>query len=246
MYFYYHSLAKLFRENLVSKAGDEANCRHIHINLMYYTHPSRLRKINGCALIYHELRRSVLKRMTPNYSQFVQRLINSRVPAGLVPRAGRITMEQLTLSLRGNYTEVPSMIPQEGRTKAAHDTPGASSSRSHRRSGFKAGAAKFMTSLWDMCRSSYDVNHKALQLAQGTRQRQNDFLASKGMPVPDSGPEMDPVPYIHYEMPPVCDEMFQGYDFRQMGPPRHGRTAPPADDADDDAANEDDDDQFFG
>ena len=111
MYFYYHSLAKLFRENLVSKAGDEANCRHIHINLMYYTHPSRLQKINGCALIYHELRRSVLKRMTPNYSQFVQRLINSRVPAGAVPRAGRITMEQLTLSLRRDYTEVPSMLP---------------------------------------------------------------------------------------------------------------------------------------
>ena len=156
-------------------------------------------------------------------------------------------MEQLTLSLRRDYTEVPSMLPQEGRTKAVHDTPGASSSHPPRRSGFKAGAAKFMSSLWEMCRSSYDVNHKALQLAQGTRQRQNDFFASKGMPVPDNGPEMDPVPYVHYEMPPVSDEMFQGFDFRQMGPPRHGRSVPPAADAD--AAedeDEDDDDLIFG
>ena len=125
-----------------------------------------------------------------------------------------------------------------------HDSPGASSSRPPRRTGFKAGAAKFMSSLWEMCRSSYDVNHKALQCAQGTRQRQNDFLASKGMPVPPNGPEMDPVPYVNYEMPPITDEMFQGYDFHLMGPPRHTR-APPADTAADEGV-EDDDDQFFG
>ena len=99
MYYYYHSLAKLFRENLVSKAGDEASCRHMHINLMYYYHPSRLGKINGCDFIYQELKRSVMKRMTPNYCQFVQRLINRTVPHGQIPRAGRVRMEYLSLQL---------------------------------------------------------------------------------------------------------------------------------------------------
>ena len=134
-----------------------------------------------------------------------------------------------------------------------HDSPGASSSRPPRRIGFKAGAAKFMSSLWEMCHSSYDVNHKALQCAQGTRQRQNDFLASKGMPVPPNGPEMDHVPYINYEMPPISDEMFQGFDFRQFVPPRASRArATSAVDeaadsgADDEDEDEDDDVQFFG
>ena len=65
------------------------------------------------------------------------------------------------------------------------------------------------------------------------------------MPVPPNGPEMNHVPYINYEMPPITDEMFQGYDFHLMGPPRHTR-APPAADTAADEEDEDDDDQFFG
>ena len=236
----------------MSKAGDDANCCHIHVNLMYYCHPSRLRKINGCALIYEELKRSVMKRMTPNYSQYVMRVINRTVPAGAVTRPGKFPMEYLSLQLRGHFIDVPTMVDPEDRTKAKHDPTHASSSRSSKRSGFKAGAAKFMASLWDMCRSSYDVNHKALQLAQGTRQRQNEFFASKNMPVLDNGPEMDPIPYVNYEMPPISDDMFQGFDYRQFVPPRasRGRAASvdeaAASGADDEDEDEDDDVQFFG
>ena len=87
MYFYYHSLAKLFHENLVSKAGDEASCRHMHHNLMYYCHPNRLQKINGCDFIYRELKRSVEKRMTPNYCQYIQNPITHTVPKSAMPKA---------------------------------------------------------------------------------------------------------------------------------------------------------------
>ena len=162
-------------------------------------------------------------------------------------------MEYLSLLLRGHYLDVPTMIPQEDRTKTMHDPHRASRSRRPRGSGFKEGAAKFLTSLWDMCRSNYDVNHKDLELAQGTRRRHNEFLASKNLPVPSDDPEMDPVPYVNYEMPHICDEMFQGFDVSQFPPARSTRPVPPAadggaNDDDEDEADEEDDDanQFFG
>jgi hypothetical protein len=52
MYYYYHTLAKLFRENHVSKADDKASCRHYHVNLMYYCRPENLKEINGCDFIF--------------------------------------------------------------------------------------------------------------------------------------------------------------------------------------------------
>jgi hypothetical protein len=76
MYYYYNALAKLFRQNLVSKAGDDASVRGYHRNLLFYCQPDKLRKIDGCDFIFQEMKRATLKRMTPNYCQYVQRLIN--------------------------------------------------------------------------------------------------------------------------------------------------------------------------
>jgi hypothetical protein len=36
IYYYYNALPKLFRQNLVSKAGDDASVRGYHRNLLYY------------------------------------------------------------------------------------------------------------------------------------------------------------------------------------------------------------------
>jgi hypothetical protein len=47
MYYYYHTLAKLFPENIAGMFGDVARCRHYHINLMYYCNPDNLRRLNG-------------------------------------------------------------------------------------------------------------------------------------------------------------------------------------------------------
>ena len=80
MYYFYHTMARIFRENLVSKMGDLVNLRVYHVNLLYYCHPSRQRKIDGCDYIYREIKRSVEGRMTPNYCAFVQRFLNARVP----------------------------------------------------------------------------------------------------------------------------------------------------------------------
>jgi hypothetical protein len=86
MYYYYNALVKLFRQNLVSKAGDDAIVMGYHQNLLYYCQPEKLRKIDGCDFIFQEIKRSTLKRMTPNYCQFLQRLINRqpRAPTSLV------------------------------------------------------------------------------------------------------------------------------------------------------------------
>ncbi|KAK1604290.1 hypothetical protein QYE76_027963, partial [Lolium multiflorum] len=83
MYYSYLVLAKLFRESLISKSGDSSEVRNYHLNLMYYCNPAKIRKIDGCDLIYCELKRAVMDRMTPNYTQYVQRLINYIVPAPL-------------------------------------------------------------------------------------------------------------------------------------------------------------------
>jgi hypothetical protein len=52
MYYYYNALAKLFHQNLVSKAGDDASVRGYHQNLLYYCQPKKLRKIDGCDFIF--------------------------------------------------------------------------------------------------------------------------------------------------------------------------------------------------
>jgi hypothetical protein len=67
MYYYYNALAKLFRCNLVSKAGDDASVRGYHKNLLFYCQPTRLRKIHGCDFIFQEIKRTSMKHMTPNY-----------------------------------------------------------------------------------------------------------------------------------------------------------------------------------
>jgi hypothetical protein len=52
MYYYYNALAKLFHQNLISKAGDDASVRGYHRNLLYYCQPDKLRKIDGCDFIF--------------------------------------------------------------------------------------------------------------------------------------------------------------------------------------------------
>jgi hypothetical protein len=52
MYYYHNALAKLFHQNLVSKAGDNASVRGYHRNLLYYCQPEKLRKIDGCDFIF--------------------------------------------------------------------------------------------------------------------------------------------------------------------------------------------------
>ena len=120
MYFYYHTLASIFCQSLVPRVGDTTNCLGYFANLLYYCHPDRLRKIDGCDFVYCELRRAALDRMTPTFCVYVQKLLNRVVPPGVM--AGeRVEQEQLTLSLRGQYPEVPSMMPPEQHTKAVHD-----------------------------------------------------------------------------------------------------------------------------
>ncbi|KAK1611079.1 hypothetical protein QYE76_034752 [Lolium multiflorum] len=81
MYYSYLVLGKLLHENLISKSGDTSECRAYHLNLMYYCRPKNVKTIDGCDLLYCELRCSVRERMTPNYAQYIQYLINKVVPS---------------------------------------------------------------------------------------------------------------------------------------------------------------------
>ncbi|KAK1664145.1 hypothetical protein QYE76_052304 [Lolium multiflorum] len=236
MYYSYLVLAKMFRENLISKSGDTSEVRNYHLNLMYYCHPDRVRKIDGCDLIFCELRRAVLDRMTPNYAQYVQRLINYIVPAPLNTLGEKVIMDAFKIPTQeATRPDVPSMMPTaERRSKERHDHD-ASSSYSRRP---KHGAARFFSSMWQMCKNTNDVAHQSLALNQETRRRQNEFMATRNVPVPPPGPELAPVVAPQWEMPPITDEMIQNFDFSMYAhgglPPRTARTPTPADDGDGD------------
>ncbi|KAK1627969.1 hypothetical protein QYE76_002284 [Lolium multiflorum] len=211
MYYSYLVLAKLFRENLISKSGDSSEVRNYHLNLMYYCHPDRVRKIDGCDLIYCELKRAVMDRMTPNYAQYVQRLINYIVPAPRNVIGEKVIMDAFKIPTQeATRPDVPSMMPTaERRSKERHDHD-ASSSYSRRP---KHGAARFFSSMWQMCKNTNDVAHQSLALNQETRRRQNEFMATRNVTVPPPGPELAPVAAPQWEMPSITDEMIQNFDF---------------------------------
>jgi hypothetical protein len=236
MYYYYNALAKIFRQNLVSKAGDDASVRGYHRNLLYYCQPEKLRKIDGYDFIFQEIKRATLKRMTPNYCQYVQRLINKqpRTPTAQV-RGQILEMETFTVGFQGGFEEAPSLLcaRARGRTMDAPDTHHASGSGAshrrhhhHHRSSRKKGVAAFFKNLWDMCRSTYDVAYRSMEMSQETRRRQNEFLAARGSAVPPVGTELDAVPYVNFIMPPLDDDMFAGVeDFRDFEPPSEPESA---------------------
>ncbi|KAK1661354.1 hypothetical protein QYE76_049513 [Lolium multiflorum] len=232
MYYSYLVLAKMFRESLISKSGDTSEVRNYHLNLMYYCHPDRVRKIDGCDLIHCELKRAVMDRMTPNYAQYVQRLINYIVPAPLNVLGERVIMDPFRIPTQeATRPDVPSMMPSTERRSKEHHDHDASSSYSRRS---KHGAARFFSSMWQMCKNTNDVAHQSLTVNQETRRRQNEFMASRNHPVPPSGPEMEPVVAPQWEMPLLTDEMIQNFDFSMYAhgalPPRTARAPTPADD----------------
>ncbi|KAK1612618.1 hypothetical protein QYE76_036291 [Lolium multiflorum] len=240
MYYSYLVLAKLFRENLISKSGDHSEVRNYHLNLMYYCHPDRVRKIDGCDLIYCELKRAIMDRMTPNYAQYVQRLINYIVPAPRNVVGEKVIMDPFRFPIQeATRPDVPSMMPTTERRSKAHHDHDASSSHSRRS---QHGAARFFTCMFQMCKNSNDVAHQTLTMTQETRRRQNEFMASRNHPVPPPGPEMEPVVAPQWEMPLLTDEMLQNFDFSVYAHgalPRPAR-APADDDAGDDDAGDDD------
>jgi hypothetical protein len=93
MYYSYQVLAKIFHETLISKSGDSSDCRAYHLNLMYYFRPKKIRRIDGCDFLYNELRRSIHNRMTPNFAQYIQQLINNVVPTPYNKKDQVINME---------------------------------------------------------------------------------------------------------------------------------------------------------
>ena len=229
MFYSYLLLAKLFRESLISKSGDTSECRGYHLNLMYYCNPEHRRRIDGCDLIYSELRRCVRNRMTPNYAQYIQLLINKVVPAPLNTHGERVRMEAFKVPVQGNRPDVPDMTPPERRSKERHDPTSSSFTRRPQH-----GISRFFSSMWQMCKNSNDVAHQSLAMTQETRRRQNEYMATRNITFPPPGPELEPVHAPNWEMPPLTDQMFQNFDPTWYGfggpPPQPARV--PTDDED--------------
>ncbi|KAK1650330.1 hypothetical protein QYE76_068135 [Lolium multiflorum] len=175
-------------------------------------------------------RACIMDRMTPNYAQYVQRLINYIVPAPLNTLDERVIMEQFRFPTQDGRPEVPSMMPSNERRSMEHHDPAASSSYSRCP---QRGAARFFSSMWQMCKNTNDVAHQSLALNQETRRRQNEFMTARNAPVPPSGPEMEPVVAPAWEMPPITDEMLQNFDLSMYAhggpPPRTARAPTPTD-----------------
>ncbi|KAK1603795.1 hypothetical protein QYE76_027468 [Lolium multiflorum] len=127
MYYSYLVLAKMFRESLISKSGDTSEVRNYHLNLMYYCHPDRVRKIDG--VILSTVSEGVMDRMTPNYAQYVQWLINYIVPAPLNIFGEKVIMDPFRIPIQeATRPDVPSMTPStERRSKERHDHDASSS-----------------------------------------------------------------------------------------------------------------------
>jgi hypothetical protein len=208
MYYSYQVLAKIFRESLFSKSGDSSDCRAYHLNLMYYCRPENVRRIDGCDILYNELRCCVRNRMTPNFAQYIQQLINIVVPSPYNRKDEVIKMEPFKIPQRGNKLEIPELMHSERRSKERHD-PAASSSSSMRP---KRGASRFLANMWHMCRNTNDAAHQSLALNQDTRRRQNEFIAARNHPILPLGPELEPVIAPTWQMPPIEDAMFQNFD----------------------------------
>jgi hypothetical protein len=96
----------------------------------------------------------------------------------------------------------------EAAKKRRHDPLMASSSSSVKP---KKGAAKFFKSIFQMCKHSYDVNSKALRLAQSNRELIVEDFRARGLEVPEDPPEMAPLAHFNYHMLPLDDAMFAGY-----------------------------------
>ncbi|KAK1572907.1 hypothetical protein QYE76_027174 [Lolium multiflorum] len=226
---------QLFRETLISKSGDSSECRAYHLNLMYYCRPENQKTIYGCDLLYCELRRSVRERITPNYAQYIQLLINKFVPTPHNKKDQRVKMETFKMPTQGDRPEIPAMLPFERRSKERHDPASSSYSRRPKR-----GGSRFLTSLWQMCKNTNDVAHQILALNQENRRRQNDFMAARNTHVPPPGPEMEHVYAPTREMPPIDDEMLQNFDLSMY---THGGLPPrSAQDPETSGYREDDDD----
>ncbi|KAK1649439.1 hypothetical protein QYE76_067244 [Lolium multiflorum] len=243
MFYSYLLLAKLFRESLISKSGDTSECRGYHLNLMYYCNPEHRRRIDGCDLIYSELRRCVRDRMTPNYAQYIQLLINKVVPAPLNTHGEQVKMEAFRVPVQGDRPDVPDMTPPERRSKERHDPTSSSYTRRPQH-----GISRFFSSMWQMCKNTNDVAHQSLAMTQETIRRQNEYMATRNITFPPPGPELEPVHAPNWEMPPLTDQMFQNFDPTWYGfggpppPPRPARAPTDDDDEEDEGATDTRDD----
>jgi hypothetical protein len=204
---------------------------------MYYSHPDRQRKIDVPDFIYQELKRSVEKRFTPNYVDFVQRFIEYTVPAE--KRVGSfVPYTTISLPLCGSTPDLPEMLgqPSEHGSKRFHDPTTASSCSSRPP---KKGVAKFFQSMFSMCKQTYDVSHKSLTLSQDTRTFVINDCHARGVSPPLDHPAMAHVAHFNYNIPPLDDEMFFGFGaFAEDADEEEGQDGGAPDDDDDDDDNE--------
>jgi hypothetical protein len=200
MYPHYNLLGKLFRESIVAKSGDKSAVRGYMVNLMYFTKPSRVKKIDVMDFIYSEIKFGVEEKRAPGYASFIQAFINRVV--------GEDVMRDHSVKSHGLFTPIfirGPMLPEHGKNKDVREGP--SSPRPSRRSNKQKDSKlqRAIKSIFLMCKSAdaraHEANERTKQLAREANARRRE----QGERV-DDGSSLEASALVVYDNPYASEE----------------------------------------
>jgi len=218
MYVFYRQLADLFRDTIMSKAGDLSKIRGYMTNLMYYTKPDKQRKIDVMDFIYEEIRLGVSDRRVPAYSAYVHRFIRHALGDTVYKRVANdrpIQRHELHAIPLLDGPLPPGFPPPELHSTHQHvpsvSAPGGSSSTRPPSKKTKKGITKFFTTMFSVCRDARTFSHNAQELAKENRRIQNADRRAAGHTVEDDD-SLAPTQFVDVPMPDFsAEEFFYGF-----------------------------------
>jgi hypothetical protein len=204
MYPHYNLLAKIFHENIVGKSRDVSAVRGYMVNLLYYTKPSRVRKIDVMDFIYKEIYFGVMEKCAPAYAPFIQAFIN-RVVGDTVMRE-RTIKEPMLFS--PNFVRGPS-LPEHGRDKGPQVEASSDSNPPIKKKKKVSKWKRAIQSIFYMCKSAdaraFEANERSKRMARAVNARRR----AQGEDIVD-GSSLEPSELVEYDDPYASgDEVVQ-------------------------------------
>jgi hypothetical protein len=193
MYPHYNLLAKIFRENIVSKSGDVSVVRGYMVNLLYYTKPSRVRKIDVMDFIYKEIYFGVMDKHAPAYAPFIQAFINHVVGEDIM--RGRAVKEPFLFTpifIHG------LSLPEHGKNKGPQVETSSESNPPIKKKKKVSKWKRAIQSIFLMCKSAdaraFEANERSKKMAREANARRR----AQGEEVVD-GSDLEPSELVEYE-----------------------------------------------
>ena len=183
MYPHYNLPAKIFRENIMGKAGDVSAVRGFMTNLMYYTKPNRLRKIDVMDFIYNEIWFGVMEKRVPAYGPYIQAFINRVHYLDVNVMNGLATVDPDLYA--PTFIEGPQ-IPEFAKNKGPVVEMPSSSCRVPIKKKKKLSKWKrAVKGIFLMCKSSHIHSHEANERSKKLAREENARLRAAGQNVVD-------------------------------------------------------------